>query len=309
MEENPRLSAVNAHLERLADEVAASAGDLDSIRRLIDTYAQVDPSVLECPVESRAVRVGNVPCEWLLGATSDASKRLMYVHGGSWMSGTLGGYRAHAGRIAEVTGCSVLNVDYRLAPEHPFPAGLDDCDRVLDWLLHNAPGQKQPAQSIFVAGDSAGGNLVLALLLKRRDLGKPLPDAAMVLSPATDLTWGSPSIASKAELDPVLRQERLSGVVKAYIQDRAAVEDPYVSPLFGELTGLPPLLLQTGEAEVLLDDSVRFADKAEQAGVPVRLDTWSDMPHVFQMFAPYLPEASQALRVIAEFVNRYKVVS
>lgn len=303
---NARLDAVNAHLKELAEEVAAAGGDLSTIRRLIDTYSRVDSSVLECRAVSRPVMVGSISCEWLLSDNNDPLCRLMYVHGGSWMSGSLTGYRSHAGRIADVTGCSVLNVDYRLAPENPFPAGLDDCDQVLDWIIHNGPDRKQPAQSVFVAGDSAGGNLILALLLKWRDLGKPLPSAAIALSPATDLTWSSPSLMSKAKQDPVLRPDRLQGVVNAYIQDRATVEEPYVSPLFGDLKGLPPLLLQVGEAEVLLDDSVRFAEKAEVAGVPVRLDAWPDMPHVFQMFAPFLPEASQALDVVAKFLEDYR---
>ena len=306
--ENDRLNAVNSHLTRLAQKVADAAGDLGSIRRLIDTYSQVDPSVSACPARSIPISVGEIPCEWLLSDTSDEWARLMYVHGGSWMSGSLSGYRAHASRIAAATGCTVLNVDYRLAPEHPYPAGLDDCDQALDWMFRHGPNKKQSARSVFIAGDSAGGTLVLALLLKRLDSGKPLPSAAIALSPATDLSWGGASFRAKAELDPVLRKERLYGVVKAYVQERTTAKDPYVSPLFGELKGLPPLLLQAGESEVLLDDSVRFAQKAERAGVTVRLDTWPDMPHVFQMFAPYLPEATQALKVIAEFVKEYRVI-
>jgi len=129
-----------------------------------------------------------------------------------------------------------------------------------------------------------------------------LPDAAIALSPATDLTWSSPSITSRADIDPIIRPQRLDAVVQAYLQNRAPVDDPCVSPLFGELAGLPPLLLQTGEAEVLFDDSVRFADKARQAGVTVNLETWPDMPHVFQMFAPFLPQATRALESIGSFV-------
>ncbi len=301
--ENARLHAVNAHLIQLAQNVADAAGDIDRIRQLIDSYSLVDPSVQTYPATAQPAVAGSVPCEWLLSSNSDRSRRLMYVHGGSWMSGSLSGYRAHAGRIAAATGLSVLNVDYRLAPEHPYPAGLDDCDMALDWMLQHGPDEKRPAESVFIAGDSAGGNLILALLLKRRDSGKALPRAGIALSPATDLAWSGASIRSRAHRDAILKPDRLDAVVKAYLQDRAAVEDPYVSPLYGDLRGLPPMLLQVGEAEVLLDDSVRFADKAERTGVPVRLDTWPDMPHVFQMFAPFLPEASQALAVIAGFIS------
>ncbi len=304
--ESARLSVVNAHLRQLADRVASAAPDLNIIRALIDEYSQVDDSTCKSGASATALRIGHIPCEWLLARNSAPSSRLMYIHGGSWMSGSLQGYRAHAGRLAQETGCSVLNVDYRLAPENAFPAGLEDCDRALDWMLSNGPAVEGAAESTFIAGDSAGGNLILALLLKRRDLGKPLPNAAMALSPATDLTWGSPSITNRADIDPILRPQRLGAVVQAYVQNRAAVDDPYVSPLFGELQGLPPLMLQVGEAEVLFDDSTRFADKAKAAGVAVRLEAWPDMPHVFQMFAPFLPQASGALESIGEFVHHIR---
>lgn len=302
MQKDSQLSTVNSHLIELATQVAASVGDLARIRGLIDTYSHVDPSVVECHASSAPVKAENVPCEWLVGNASDPSSRLMYVHGGSWMSGSLAGYRAHAGRIAAATGCSVLNVDYRLAPENPFPAGLNDCDVALDWMMQNGPDGLGSAQSMYIAGDSAGGNLILALLIKRRDAGKALPNAAVALSPATDLTWGSPSIVSKAQADPVLRPERLHGVVDVYLQGQTKAQNPYVSPLFGELAGLPPLLLQVGEAEVLLDDALRFADKATRVGVSVKVEPWPDMPHVFQMFAPFLPQASRALESIGRFV-------
>lgn len=297
------LSSVNDYLRDLAERVAAAVPDLRKIRRLIDEYACIDPSTSGHVASATPALAGGVPAEWLTTASPPAVDRLLYVHGGSWMSGSLNGYRAHAGRIAEATGCSVLNIDYRLAPEDPFPAGLDDCCQAYEWMLQNGPDGPGPARSAFVAGDSAGGNLILAMLLKRRDESGVLPDAAVALSPATDLTWSSPSIRERAELDPILRPERIETVVHAYLQNQAAVDNPYVSPLFGDLSGLPPLMLQVGDAEILVDDSVRFAEKAEAAGVKVDLDVWPDMPHVFQMFAPYLPAADRALHKIGAFVR------
>lgn len=291
------------HLAALASEVESASGDLEAVRRVIDQYSNVDPVVLDCPAACTEVEIARVSCEWLCDSASSPCHRLMYVHGGSWISGTLAGYRAHAGRLARVTGCSVLNVGYRLAPENPFPAGLDDCDRVLDWMIRNGPRGNCGEGGTLIAGDSAGGNLILALLIRRRDQGKPLPDAAVALSPATDLTWSGRSLTERVELDPVIRPSRLDGVVRAYLQGHAVVDDPYVSPLFANLEGLPPLLLQVGEAEVLLDDSVRLVEKALAAGVPARLDCWAGMPHVFQMFAPYLPQAGDALEVIGKFVS------
>ena len=308
MQKDNRLSAVNSHLQALANQVAASAGDLVRIRQLIDTYSHVDPSTTEYRAVTVPIYAEDVPCEWLTHGDSDESSRLMYVHGGSWMSGSLTGYRAHAARIAAATGCSVLNIDYRLAPENPFPAGLNDCDTALDWMMQNGPDAMNRARSTFIAGDSAGGNLILALLIKRRDEGKELPDAAIALSPATDLTWGSHSIVSRAHVDAVLRPERLSAVVDVYLQNKATIQHPYVSPLSDELTGLPPILIQVGEAEVLLDDAVRFEEKARRAGVSVRLETWPDMPHVFQMFAPFLPQAIRALTSIGHFVTCHRQV-
>ena len=305
MQKDNALSAVNSHLRDLANQVAASAGDLVRIRQLIDTYSNVDPSTGECHASSVPVKAGGIPCEWLIHSDSDTRSRLMYVHGGSWMAGSLEGYKAHAARIATVTGCSVLNIDYRLAPENPFPAGLRDCDMALEWMMQNGPEGKNPPSSIFIAGDSAGGNLILALLVKRHDEGKELPRAAIALSPPTDLAWASESIESRAHMDAVLRPDRLKGVVDVYLQNNSAVQDPYVSPLFGELTGLPPILIQVGEAEVLLDDALRFEKKARHVGTSVTLETWPEMPHVFQMFAPYLPEANQALGQIGDFVKKH----
>jgi acetyl esterase/lipase len=302
--ETTRLKAVNSYLRALADKVAEVVPDLGKIRALIDEYAAVDASTSVLSATSRKVNAGHVPGEWLTTDSSAPADRLLYVHGGSWMSGSLEGYRAHVGRLAAETDCAVLNIEYRLAPEHPFPAGLEDCDRAFDWMLENGPDGPGRARSTFVAGDSAGGNLVLALLLKRRDQNKALPKAAVALSPATDLTWSSPSIRQRAAVDPILRAERIGTVVHAYLQNAAAVDDPYVSPLYGELSGLPPLMLQAGGAEILYDDSRRFAEKAEAAGIDVYFDAWPDLPHVFQMFAPYLPQASRALRRIGAFVHR-----
>ncbi len=297
------IEQVNAHLRGIAAAVAQAPGDLALIRSLIDRFSLVDGWPIEPAPPFSPVEVAARPCEWLGVQSGDPRSRLMYVHGGSWMSGTLGGYRAHAARIASTTGCCVLNIDYRLMPEHPFPGGLEDIDAALDWLFDHGPESASAADSVFIAGDSAGGNLILALLLKRRDAGKRLPNAAVSISPATDLTWQSPSITGRADVDPILRPARLDGVVKAYLQGNATPTDPYVSPLFGELSQLPPILLQLGDAELLLDDSVRFHEKILLAGGRSNLDVTPYMPHVFQMFAPVLPEANSALERIGRFVT------
>jgi acetyl esterase/lipase len=196
----------------------------------------------------------------------------------------------------------VLAVDYRLAPEHAFPAGLDDCETAFEWMTRNGPDAGGAAAVSFVAGDSAGGNLALALSVRRADGGRPQPAALVALSPATDLLWTGESVKSRADADPILRPDRLHLVAQAYVQGRAALDDPEVSPLYGNLADLPPTLLQCGDAEILLDDSVRFARRAGDRGADVRLSVWPRMPHVFQMFAPYLPEAERALDEIGVFL-------
>lgn len=299
------LAVVERHLRRIASEAAAAGRDLAQLRALIDRYDDVHPSTAELG-DARVVpcEAGGRPAEWLLAPGAVGDRRLLYLHGGSWMFGSLAGYRAHAARLSAATGCAVLSLDYRLAPENPWPAGLDDADAAFDWMRANGPHDRSTAALTVIAGDSAGGNLALALLLRRRDHARALPSAAVAFSPATDLTWSSATIETRADVDPILRPDRLPAATRAYLQGAAEPSHPHVSPLHGDLTGLPPLLLQTGEAEILLDDTRRLAERAEAAGVEVVLDLWPRMPHVFQVFAPYLPEASAAMTRAGDFVRR-----
>lgn len=252
---------------------------------------------------------------WCVPHGYDGKNRLLYIHGGSWMSGSVKGWGAFIGRLATATGCAVLFVEYALMPEQPFPAGLNDCLTAYHWLRKNAPNKNslnevEPIKSdvshnIFMAGDSAGGNLALACLLSLRDQGCDLPDAALAISPCTDLTASGKSMADLKHIDPIINPDVISPLAHAYVQGEQEHGDPLVSPLFGQLEGLPPLMIQTGEAEVLLDDSRRFARKAQNAGVDVTLDTWPLMPHVFQGFAPLLPQATEAIDKIKQFLNRF----
>jgi monoterpene epsilon-lactone hydrolase len=299
---SPELAKVNEYLRGLA---TGNAGDLAASRRLVDRYGDVDPSVRVFDAEVRKVDAAGVPCEWLLAKGSDPDARLLYIHGGGWTAGGLDSHRPLSARLSAATGCAVLAVDYRLAPEHPFPAGLDDCLASYAWLRANGPPGAAPARRVFVAGDSAGGNLTLALLLALKQRGLPLPDAAVPISPSTDFTGSGESWRTRAAADPILTMgpEGIRLVATIYLQGRALAEDPLASPLFGDFTGLPPLLFHVGDAEVLLDDSVRAAEKAKEAGVDVTLEVWPEMPHVWHAFAPYLPEATQAIERIGAFVR------
>jgi acetyl esterase/lipase len=196
-------------------------------------------------------------------------------------------------------------VDYRLAPEHKFPAGLEDCMQAYRWMRKNGPTEPSPASAAFLMGDSAGGNLALATLLKARDSGQHLPTAVIALSPPTDFTGGSPSLSSRASVDPIIHPAVFPALAPVYLGNHVEPAHPYASPLFGDYTGMPPILLQVGDLEVLLDDSTRLAKHAAEQGCEVTLEVWDGMPHVFQGFAPFLAEASEAIGKIGEFTRRY----
>jgi epsilon-lactone hydrolase len=195
----------------------------------------------------------------------------------------------------------VLAINYRLAPEHRFPAALDDAAAVYGWMLDR--GLK--SGNIAFAGDSAGGNLVLATMLTLRECRLPLPVSAVLMSPWTDLAATGASYVSRAEADPIHQRPMILALAKNYLGGQGDPYDPLVSPLYADLAGLPPLLIQVGDRETVLDDSVIFADKARAAGVDVSLELWDGMIHVFQMFGAELPEAHRAIASIAGFLSRH----
>ena len=243
--------------------------------------------------------------EWIIADGADPNRRILYIHGGSWIAGSLAGYRAFLSRISQAAGAVILSIDYRLAPEHPFPAGLNDCIHAYQWMLENGPEKESPASAAFLMGDSAGGNLALATLLKIKDFSRPLPKAVVAISPATDLTCGSLSLITRALVDPIINPVTLPVLIPLYLGMNAEPQNPYVSPLFGNYAGMPPLLIQVGDLEVLLDDSIRLASHAAGQGCDVALDIWDGMPHAFQGFAPFLPEASEAINKIGRFIHQH----
>ncbi|WP_155309285.1 alpha/beta hydrolase [Desulfosarcina ovata] len=300
---NPAEKVID-HLRLISVRAFELIHDLDARRRLIDQYFRVHPSTSEIHGQWHPVKAAHISMEWVIADGADPNRRILYLHGGSWISGSLSAYRALLSRISQATGAVVLSVDYRLAPEHPFPSGLDDCIQAYQWMRENGPDKKSPALTAFLMGDSAGGNLALASLLKIKDLSLPLPTAVVAISPATDFTGRSPSLVTRASVDPIINPAILPALIPVYLGKNTEPTNPYASPLFGNYAGMPPLLLQVGDFEVLLDDSTRLAKHAAGQGCDVEIEIWDGMPHVFQGFAPFLPEASEAINKIGEFIRK-----
>lgn len=225
----------------------------------------------------------------------DRKHAILYCHGGGYTSGNLGYSRILASKLANVTGYEVLAFEYRLAPEHPYPAAVEDAIRAWDYLMYLGYG----ARDVIVAGDSAGGNLALVLCHRLKEAGRRLPSSLILMSPWTDMTASGRSYTERVLLDPIITMDYIKAVRTAYAQDRP-LSDPNLSPLFGDFKGFPPVLIQAGTHEILLSDSVRLRDRLVQAGIPCRLEVWTGMWHVFQMFP--MRKAGEAMESIGRFL-------
>jgi acetyl esterase/lipase len=213
----------------------------------------------------------------------------------------MGSSKTHRGLVSHIayeSGVRALSINYRLAPEHPFPEGLEDCISAYRWLLSRG----YFAKKIIVAGDSAGGNLALALLIALRDLGEPLPAGAVAISPATDLAFTGKSVITNRHIDPIFSNMGPNTIIQDYIKENDP-HNPLISPLYADLTGLPPILIHVGDHEILLDDAVRLSEQANHYGVDATTIVWPGMFHVFQIFTPYLPEARLSVKQIAAFIK------
>jgi monoterpene epsilon-lactone hydrolase len=248
-------------------------------------------------VKCEAVSAGGVSAEWITAPEAANDRVILYLHGGGYVMGSINTHRAMIARISRAAQARALALDYRLAPEHPFPAAVEDATAAYRWLLEQG---YQPGRIVF-AGDSAGGGLVLAALLSLRDASVPMPAGAVPISPWTDMEGTGDSVKTKATRDPMVQQDGLLSMAKMYV-GQADPKNPLLSPIHADFRGLPPLLIQVGEAEVLLDDSTRVTDRAKAAGVKVDLEVWDDMFHVWHIFAKLLPEAQQAIDRVGQFV-------
>jgi acetyl esterase/lipase len=273
-----------------------TAGDVAMVRAAFDELMARVP--IPADVQHRPTTIGGVDAVEVVVQGTDADNVIVYFHGGVYVIGTAAASVPLVGDLARRTGAKAFTVDYRLAPEHPYPAAVEDAQAAYEGLLGQGV---EPAQIAF-AGESAGGGLAVATLLALRAAGTPLPSCAFLMSPYADLTLSGETLADKQSVDPILTPEGLRVRVPDYVA-RADASDPLISPIFGDLTGLPPLLIQVGSHEILLSDAVRLAGQAAVADVPVTLEVTASVPHVFQGFAAVLDEAGAALDRASAFLK------
>jgi epsilon-lactone hydrolase len=265
---------------------------------LFHRICPIPPGTRTAPIPS-----GGPLGEWVTadGVSASNPRVLFYIHGGGFTAGSAAAYRGLSSHLSAATGCRVLAVDYRWAPEAPFPAALDDCVAGYRWLVTTAASDPR---NVVLAGDSAGGNLVVAMLLALKQSDDKLPAAGVRLSPIFDLALTGESVSTRAARDPMILASSLQKCSAAYRGD-ADPRDPLMSPLYGDLAGLPPLLLQCGSEEMLRDDSARLAAKAKAAGVDVTFEEWDEMVHVWHLFADRLSDGRRALTRIGGFVRAH----
>ncbi len=267
-----------------------------SVERMRGAMEKVSERVAP-DVKCDAVSAGGVKAEWIVPPNAASDRVILYLHGGGYVMGSINTHRAMVARIARASQARALALDYRMGPEHPFPAAVEDATAAYRWLL--AQGYK-PAK-IVISGDSAGGGLTLATVIALRDAGTALPAAAVPISAWADLEGTGASVKTRAVADPMVDKAGLLRMAKMYAGDHDP-KNPLISPIYADYHGLPPMLLQVGDAEILLDDSTRVADRAKAAGVKVELEVWPEMFHVWHVFAKILPEGQQAIDRIGSYV-------
>ena len=307
---SPAHSDVIKQLQALSQGSGASGGSsrLNRMRAAMDSIG--DRADLE-DITLTAVDTPDIKGEWVVADNSDPDKRLLYIHGGAFMLGSPLSHRTITTKYARLLGVSVFAVDYRMLPENSRLDCLTDCQAAYRYIADNSPEQSGAATQLLVSGDSAGGNLALVVTAWARDQQLRKADAVIAIAPATDNTFGSPTLRINADTDPLLGPT-LGKMVKlprtmllffSWVSTRLRPTDTRMSPIHGDLHGLPPMLIQASEAEMLVGDARRYSNKANAQGSMVKLETWNHMVHVWHVFEPDLPEAKQAFEHIARFVE------
>jgi acetyl esterase/lipase len=278
-----------------ANRPPAGKVNVDTMRANMDQVGGRFPE----GVTGQPAEVAGVPGEWIQAEGAADDSAVLYLHGGGYVAGSVDSHRNLTGHLAKAMGCRIFAADYRLAPEHPHPAPVEDATAAYRAMV--AQGM-DPAR-LAVAGDSAGGGLTVATLLALRDAGDLLPAAAVAISPWVDLEATGDSATTRAAADPMVSAESLHVIAGLFLGADGDPRDPLAAPLHADLSGLPPMLIHVGDAEVLLDDATRLAAKVTDAGGEATLEVWPDMVHVWHLSAGYVPESDQAIARIAEFTR------
>ncbi|MGH7365332.1 MAG: alpha/beta hydrolase [Candidatus Rokuibacteriota bacterium] len=287
------IDVVRAHLAKLPPADSLTTAER---RAQYERAEKVFPTPPDVKVER--VSAPAAPAEWLRPPSAVPGRVVLYLHGGGYVIGSPRSHRHLAAAIGSAAGAAALLLDYRLAPEHPYPAAVDDATAAYRWLLDQAIAPER----IVVAGDSAGGGLTVAALLALREARVPLPAGGVCISPWVDLTCSGESYRTKAVVDPIVRRAGVEEMARAYL-GATPPRSPLASPLFADLRGLPPLLIHVGGDEVLLDDAVQLAERAKAAGVEATIEVYDRMIHVWHWFLPMLDEAQAGVEAIGRFIR------
>ncbi len=275
---------------------AKPPADIHEARAVLDqAFGEFKPA---SDVTVFEIDAAGVPCQWITAPDVPQDRLIIYFHGGAYAACSPTTHQDLISRLSRASGAAALGVDYRLPPEHPFPAAVDDALASYNWAL----GHGFEPSNIVLAGESAGGGLVLAVLLNARDAGVPLPAAGVCFSPWVDLECTGESMAANDHLDDFIKYGGLAARAESYLSG-ADPKNPLASALYADLHGLPPLLVHVGSAETLLDDSTRLASLAKEAGIDLTLKVWDDMVHVWQAFASILPEGQQSMEETGVFIR------
>ncbi|MEL6131865.1 MAG: alpha/beta hydrolase [Bacteroidota bacterium] len=282
--------------QNLGRAVSKDLKQIDTLRWLLEQSTL--PFALPKGVTMESLRVWGMDAEWVIPANADGKKAILFLHGGGYTVGSLQTHRAMVAKLALEAGIAALAIDYRLAPEHRFPAALEDALHGYQYLLEKG----YSAENITLVGDSAGGGLIMATLLTMQELDISLPSAACLMSPWLDLTFSAPSAQLYADDDPIVTIPDVTPWASAYAGEYDLTH-PMISPLFGELKDLPPLFVQVSDHEVLTDDSLRLDARIREAGGQIEVQVWEGMIHVWQLFWRYIPEGLQAIQEMAAFIK------
>ena len=291
----------NSILKKIIDEKLKNPyTENKTINQLREETATAS-TLIPLPENTKFKRIlaGDVYAEWITCGDVDKDKTFMFIHGGGYYRGSIAATRATVARISAEAKVRCLSIEYRLAPEHPFPAAIDDTYTAYNWLIKEGLNPK----NIIVSGQSAGGGLCLALLLKIKENNNIQPKGAVALSPWTDLSQSGKTMITNANIDPVISKKYLDRMANLYLY-KTPSNTPLASPLYGDLTGLPPMLVQVGSAETMLDDSKRFIEKAKEAKVDVEIEVWKDMFHGWHGSAHILKDAEKAIKSIGLFCRK-----